>query len=67
MTGIVKGIGGAINTLLGGGQPSVPEAKTAPVADDKTARRAREKSTARKYAGAGRAGTMLSGDESKLG
>ena len=46
--------------------PKMAEKKTAPVADDREKMRAQQKKVARQYAGAGRAGTILS-EGSKLG
>jgi len=63
--GMLGGIGGAINTMLTGPEP-IPEAIEAPTPDDLTARTAAEREAQRKYAGGGRAGTMLTND-SKLG
>jgi hypothetical protein len=47
--------------------PKLPEAKVAPTPDDMAARRGKERAAKRKYGGAGRAGTMLTSDESTLG
>ena len=46
--------------------PDAPKAKAAPTPDEEKARIARERLAQRKYAKAGRAGTMLT-DDSKLG
>lgn len=82
MTDAVKDIFNPINTLIGGPAASAASAVdivddalaptedkpavTAPVPDDLARRAAAERKMQRKYAGAGRAGTMLTGD-SKLG
>lgn len=48
-------------------QPKVEEPKTAPLPDDISARRKRERSMQRRRAGTGRAGTMLTDNDTKLG
>jgi hypothetical protein len=47
--------------------PGIPGAKKAPTPDDLEARRKRQRMAERKYATSGRAGTVLTGDDSKLG
>lgn len=43
--------------------PKVEKPKTAPLPDDKSARRKRERQMGRERAGTGRAGTMLTDDD----
>lgn len=57
---------GAASDIAMPGKTDLPEAKTAPVPDDLKKKRAAQRRSQRKYAGAGRAGTMLT-DDSKLG
>jgi hypothetical protein len=47
--------------------PDIPGAKAAPTPDDLETRRKRQRMAQRKYATSGRAGTVLTGDDSKLG
>ena len=47
--------------------PKLPAAREAPSPDDPKKRRAAERASQLKYAKGGRAGTMLTSDESKLG
>lgn len=47
--------------------PEPPKPKIAPVADDAAKRAAAARKAERKYAGTGRAGTMLTGQGDKLG
>jgi len=65
----------AIYPLLAGGkavqsmvsdEPVAPEPEVAPTPDDLSRRTAAERKMQRKYAGSGRAGTMLTGSD-KLG
>lgn len=47
--------------------PKLPKTIVAPTPDEKAARRGKERMAQRRYGASGRAGTMLTGDESTLG
>jgi hypothetical protein len=61
-TGLLKPLANLFSTP---DMPAMEKVKTAPDADSETAKKAAQRATARKYAGKGRAGTILS--ESNLG
>lgn len=71
MAKAVKKVFKAVGSIFGGGgkKDKPPEKKKAeaPKPDDDARKRAREMQLQRKYAGAGRAGTVLSDGESQLG
>jgi len=68
MNDLVKAVTDPIHTILGtGSEEELPEAVEAPIPDDAAALAAARRKTQRKYAGAGRAGTVLTSGDSKLG
>jgi len=48
-------------------KPVTPKAEAAPIPDDLKKKRAKQRAIQRKYADAGRAGTMLTSGDNKLG
>jgi len=70
MSDVLSDIRTDVKGLLGmGGSKTIATGKepVAPVPDDLAAQKKRQKDVARKYSKAGRAGTMLSSDDDKLG
>lgn len=67
---IIKGVEagiGAVQDVIVPEIPELPDAITAPIPDDERRKKTRERAAQRKYAKGGRAGTMLTNDDSKLG
>jgi len=58
---------GAVQDVLIPEPAKLPESIVAPIPDDELKRKARERAAQRKYAKAGRAGTMLTSDSNTLG
>lgn len=58
---------GAVQDLIVPEVPELPDPVIAPVPDDERRRKARQRASQRRYAGGGRAGTMLTSNGGTLG
>lgn len=58
---------GAVQDVIVPEVDELPVAATAPISDDELSRKKKQRAAQRKYASAGRAGTMLTSDSGSLG